>query len=156
MASLNQIYQFSIDLLGESPRRVGSKADSVDLTVGGQVFDTGNVTIADNYGQDILWQSGNGGMDGFDYLLFISNADVWIEISNTTPATDERSLFFVPANALMALPSRNMGGFASTTSRLDGAALVDGTDYGDITEIRVQRDAADLAGDATVRLVLID
>ena len=159
MATLTQRFEFLISgLLGENenrPRHFGDRADSDDLTVTGQVFDTGNVIVADNFGTATLWQTGQGGLTAPAYILFISDKDIFIEIANTTPNPDERMLFEVKANALLAMPADVMGAYASNTSRLDGAVLVSATDYNAITEIKVQRDVADLVGDANVRLVLI-
>lgn len=155
MAVLEQVYQFTTSVLGEVVRRVGSKTSTVSLTVDGLVFDT-NVVIADNYEQKTLWQSGDGGVTSFDHLLFLASADVFLEIANTATSPDERMIVFVPANALVSLPSRYVGAYVSDTSRLDGVEMVEATDYDEITEIRVQRNAADLEGDATIRLVLID
>jgi hypothetical protein len=156
MATLEQIVQFQTSVLGESTRRVGGKAVLTNFDVDGAVYDTGNIVVADNYGAKTLWTSPGGGITSFDWLLFTTNRDVYIELVNTVPATDERLLLKVLANSYLVLPSSVMGGYASNTSRLDGAALVSATDFNLITEIRVQRDAADLDGDASVRLVLID
>lgn len=156
MATLEQIIQFSLAVLGENTRKIGEKTSPTDLTVNGQVFDTGNVTVADNFGTATLWQANQGGMASFSYLILLTNADIYVELANTVPATDERLLFKVPANTICVLPSSVMGGFASNTSRLDGAVLVSATDYNLITDVKVQRDVADAVGDATVRLVLIN
>jgi len=155
VATLEIVHQITMDFLN-GDLDFGNRRTPVNMTVGGQVFDTGAVTIADNYTRDTLWETGDGGLDGFDMLLFISTYDVFIELTNTTPATDENVVLFVAANIPLILPSRYIAGYASGTSRLDGSAMVEDTDFGDITAIRVQRNAADAAGDASVRLVLID
>lgn len=156
MASLEQIIQFQLALTGEAQRRFGDKTTPVNLTVNGQVWDSSNIVVADNFGNVTLWQSPQGGLTSFQYLLFTSNADVWLELANTVPATDERLIIFVAANSILALPSGKMGGYASNVSRFDGAVMVSGTDYNFINEIRVDRDVTDLAGDATVRLMLVN
>lgn len=155
MATLEQIIQFQLSVLDESVRRIGEKSEPTDLTVTGQVFDTGNFPVTDNYGTAEIWAANQGGLASFAYLIFMANVAMTLEVANTTPNPDERALFRVPANAMLVLPSGTMGGYASNTTRLDGAANVLNTDYGTINSVRVQRDVADLAGDATCRLVLI-
>lgn len=155
MATLQQIVQYSMSVLGETQRKIGEKNSPTDLTVNGQIWDSGGVPVADAFGQATLWQSGNGGLTSFAYLIFTSDVDVVLEVANTTPNPDERALFLVKGGTFLIIPSTSVGGYANNTSRLDGSALVLNTDYGLISEIRVQRDVADLAGNATVRLVLI-
>lgn len=155
MATLTQILQYSMSLLGETQRKIGEKNAPTDFTINGRIFDTGGIPIADNFGNATLWTAGAGGLTTFSYLLFTTDAAVALEFTNTVPATDERALVYVAAGAFLCIPSQFMGGFASNTSRLDGAALVLGTDYNSINEIRVQRDVAASTGVATIRLVLI-
>lgn len=153
--SISQLFELTIEgILGESKRKIGERTEPEEFTAS-QVWDSGNFTVADNYGQKTVWQTTNGVLTTPSWILVLSDQDIIVEIANTTPNPDERMLFKVPANRICSLPSSIMGGYASNTSRLDGAALVAATDYNDISEIRVQRDAADLAGDATVRIVLI-
>ena len=155
MATLEQIFQYTIGVVGEVKRQFGDRANTANLTVVGPTFDTGNIVIADNFGAKVLWQTDQGGMTSFEYLVFLSDKDVILEFANTAPNPDERALFTVKANALCVIPSSVMGGYASNTTRLDGASMVAGTDFNTITEIRVQRNASDLSGDATVRLMLV-
>lgn len=155
MATLEQIVQYTIAITGEAQRRFGAKTSPTNLTVTGQVFDTGNIPIADAFSQQTIWQTGNGGLATFAYLLFTCTVDCWLEIANTTPNPDERALIRVPANTVAVLPTAFMGGYASNTSRLDGADLVVVTDYNSITEIRVQSDVASLGGAGLARLMLV-
>lgn len=156
MATLQQLVEYTITgLIGETSRKIGERQAPTLLTVNGQVWDSGNFPVADNFGQATIWQTGNGGLTAPSYIFILSTADLIVELANTTPNPDERMLFRVAANALCVIPSSIMGGYASNTSRLDGAALVSGTDYNTITEIRVQRDAATGAGAASVRIILL-
>lgn len=155
MATLEQVVQYTISLTGEAQRRIGAKNTPTNLTVTGQVFDTGNVPLADGFAQLTLWQANQGGLATFAYLLFLCTADCWLEFANTVPATDERAIVRVPANAMLVIPSAFMGGYASNTSRLDGADLVLATDYNSINEIRVQSDVALLGGAGLARMMLI-
>lgn len=120
----------------------------------GVLFD-GIDIIPDASGQDTLWVTGQGGVDTFEYMFLLSDVDVYVEVANTTPDPDERALVFVKGGIPLVIPGGKMGGYASNTSRLDGSILVSGTDYDNITEIRVQNDALDGVGDATVRLLLL-
>lgn len=160
MATMTQVLQLSLAVLGENERKFGEKRSPSNFTVDGKVYDTGNIVVADNFGTAVLWDitaGSNGGLStGFDWLLFTTNADVFLELVNAVPATDERALIFVPANTYVILPSRYIGAVATNTSRLDGANMVEATDYDEITQIKVQRDEADGVGDATVRLMLVD
>ncbi len=156
MATLTQTVQFSTtEILSEAIRHFGDKNLPTELTVNGQVWDSGNFPIADAYTAATIWSATNGGLASFSYLLFVADADMWLEIANTTPNPDERALIFVPANAMLILPSAYIGGYASNTSRLDGSALVAATDYNAIGEIRVQNNVAAGAGTTTCRLMLI-
>lgn len=155
MATLEQLFQFHLDIL-QGKMDFGDKRTPVNRTVDGKVFDTGSQVIADNFGNATIWQTTQGGLAGFDHLLFWCDVDVFLELANTTPNPDERAIIFVPGGTLVSLPSRYIAGYASNTSRLDGANMVEATDYDDILEIRIQRDEADAVGDATYRLVLID
>lgn len=156
MATLEQIVQFSSTVIGETKRLIGEKNLPTDLTINGQIWDSGNFPIADNYSAATIWNGGEGGLSSFSYLIFLANADMWLEFANTVPATDENALIFVPANAMLVLPSAYMGGYANNTSRLDGAVLVAATDYGAINKIRVQNNTPAGAGTATCRLVLLN
>lgn len=155
MATLSLKFQATIALLLEAARQFGNANVPSEFAVTGQVYDTGSVGVSDGYGVKSLWSADGGGLASFQYLLFTSTHAVKLELVNATPNPDERMLFEVPAGGIVLIPSAVMGGYASNTSRLDGAALVDGTDFNNITEIRVQRDDADLTGDATVRLMLV-
>lgn len=155
MATLTQLIQFTLPIIGEAVRHIGDKQTPTDLTVSGQVWDSGNFPVADAYTAATIWNGGDGGLTSFSYLIFIADSDMWLEFANTVPATDENALVFVPAGAMLVLPSAYMGGYANNTSRLDGAVLVAATDYNAINKIRVQNNVAAGAGTATCRLVLI-
>lgn len=120
----------------------------------GVVYDATDV-IPDASGRDTLWVTEQGGINTFEYMFLLSDVDVYVELVNTTPDPDERAIVFVKGGVPLVVPGGLMGGHASNTTRLDGVALVLGTDYGNITVIRVQNDAEEGAGDATVRLILV-
>lgn len=141
-------------LIGAKHRFVGDKNTPVTLTTTGVIHDD-TTTIADNFGNETLWTADDGNINNFSYLLVVTDADIVLELVNTTPATDERALLFVKANCPLLIPGQSFGGYASNTSRLDGAVLVLATDYNNINQIRAQRNVATGNGSANVRLVLI-
>ena len=123
---------------------------TVSLTSGKSAI-VQDVTIADNYGTAILWTTGDNGFTTFTHGFILSDQDVWVELRNDDSGTPEFIVFEVKANILTAIPAKSGGG---TSERLDGAALVDNTDYADVDRIEVQRDAAEAAGDANVSIAL--
>lgn len=131
----------------------GSVSDAVTLTTSGSSYST-TTTVADNFGNAVLWATGDGGITTFDYLYIESDADVFIELRNDN-ATDEFCLIKITAGHSLLLPGGLLGGY-QTTTRIDGAVLVAGTDYGSIDQIKAHNDAAEAAGDAVIKLVLFD
>lgn len=154
MATLEQRLQYSLGVLSETVRRFGDKNTPITFTVDSTVFDI-EAVIADNFGNTTLWQSGQGGMTVFKFLIFTCDTEVILELANTTPSPDERMLFRIAAGSTIVLSSQIMGAYASDTSRLDGSALVSGTDFNNITQIRVQRDQPTGSGAATIRMMLV-
>jgi hypothetical protein len=125
-------------------------SQSLSLTVG-QVNAYRSNIVADDYGVETMWGSTGGGVTAYSYGYIYSSHEVWVEL-RSSHASPEYALIKVPANVLTALPSEI--GAQASAARLDGAALVDGTDYDAVDRIQVQRDAADGEGDATVSLYL--
>ena len=123
---------------------------TITLTLGTK-FETLDV-IADNYGEDVLWTSGEGGMDTFEVLLLYSSADIWLEF-RTDNATPQYIPHLFQGGIWHVLSSDDLNG--GTSSVFDGAVLVEGTDYDQINQIEAHNDAADNAGDANVHLVLL-
>lgn len=108
--------------------------------------------VADDYGVEKLWGTGDGNLDNFELLWFLSDVDVFLELRSDM-AADEFILIEVKADVPLILTSDDMAGH-DTASRLDGAVLVEATDYAQVDQITVGNDAADAAGDAKVHLVL--
>ena len=149
-------FEFSVfDAANRLLRTIGDRFTRTTITPTlGVLFDVGEV-IPDDTTAEVLWVTGQGGIDTFEYLFFLSDVDVYVELANVDTSPDERLVLLVRAGIPLVIPSGVMGGFASDTSRLDSAALVSGTDYDNVTEISVQNDAADGVGDATIRLLLL-
>lgn len=153
MATLNLTQHFEATLADGTVLEIGSKTTAQTLTLtGGTRYDT-LVVVADNYGAETLWTTGNGGMDTFEVALVYSDVDVWLNLRNEQ-ATDEFALIQIQGGLWHILTTDNMGGY-QTTTRIDGAVLVDNTDYGQVDQIVAHRDEADGQGDATVHLILL-
>ena len=123
---------------------------TITLTAGGH-FKAERI-IADNYGEAVLWATGEGGMDTFTHGFIFSDQDLWIELRNDEAGADF-ILMFVPANMLIPLSNFSHGG---GSSELIGTDLVENTDYDSIDQIEVHRDEADAVGDANVELHLFN
>lgn len=98
---------------------------------------------------DVLWTTGEGGLDTFDVAIIATDQTIWVEL-RTEQSTPEFITIEATATNPLILTSDNIGGF--TTARLDGSALVDDTDYGQVDRISVQNDGASTA---TITLTLI-
>lgn len=108
-------------------------------------------TVADAYGNDVLWEDGAGGFDSFELGLIVSNQDLAVELRNDN-GTADAVLVFIEANIPFYFgPSL---GAASGSEAVDGSDLEDNTDYHTVDQIAVQRDEADGEGDAEVELWL--
>lgn len=130
---------------------LGDKNVDQDITLStGRAYCSTQVTVADNYGTATLWTTGDGGLTTFTHGFILSDQDLVVEL-RTDNGTPEYASIFVKANVLTFIPAKTSG---NTTETLDGAILVDGTDFDDVDRIEVQRDVADAIGDATVDLWL--
>lgn len=146
--------KFSMDLADGTTFTLGDEFTPLELSVtNGYKYETLAV-VADDYGSEVLWATGDGGMDTFEVALIYSDADVWIELRNEQE-TDEFTLIELQAGVWHVLTSDNMGAY-QTTTRIDGEVLANNTDYGQIDQITATRDVADGQGDAQVRIILFN
>lgn len=151
--TLSLTQKFEATLADGTKLDIGSKTTPLTLTLTtGTRYDT-LVTVADDYGSEVLWTTGGGGMDTFEAALIYSDVDVFIELRNEQ-STDEFSLIFIQGGVWHLLSSDDMGAY-QTTTRIDGSALVDNTDFGQVDNITAVRNVADAAGDALVHLILL-
>jgi len=111
-----------------------------------------DIVVADAFGTATLWTTLGGGLTTYTHGFIISNKDGKVEL-RTDNGTPEFVLLEVKAGVLTFLPGI-VGG--DTTESLDGAILVDGTDFDDVDRIEFQRDAAESSGDALVSLHLFN
>jgi hypothetical protein len=139
--------------LGSVVKEYGSTTDPVNYTItNGHVFETRG-QVDDDYSDDVLWNSGEGGLDKFELLYFISDADVFLEL-RTDMAADEYLIIEVKANVPLILTSDDMAGH-DTAARFDGLVLVEDTDWAQCDQIAVQRNVGAAGGDAVWHLVLM-
>jgi len=106
--------------------------------------------VEDDYGSEVLWAQ-DGGTDTYEAALVYSDADVFLEFLTDA---DEYVLMKIQGGIWHLLTHDDMAGH-DTASRIDGSALVDGTDYDAVVQITALRDEADGQGDATIRLILL-
>jgi len=151
--TLSLTQHFKVTLADGSVLELGSKETPFTLSLtNGTKHEVVDV-IPDDYGQDVLWTAGEGGLDTFEALLFYSDADVWLELRNELTAGAQFIVHKIQGGVWHLLTSLELASAAATV--FDGAVLVDDTDYAQIDRVECYRNVADAAGDATVHLVLL-
>jgi len=100
------------------------------------------ISIAGSSAGQLLWTSGNGGITTFTRGLIITNQDLFVELRNDDTGTVEFGLMLLEANTPSWFGAK--GGF-NTTESLDGAVLVDNTDFSDIDRIECQNEGTTAA-----------
>lgn len=147
MASLNLWQEFDVNVGGEI-KKGGSRNTAVTRTMTGGVYET-RTTVADNYAVETLWDTGYGNLDNWNYLFILSNENVLLELSyDRGGASEHISIVQVTADVPMMIN----GDAISDVALVAGGAV---TTYA-CDQIRVMNNQAEAAGDATVRLVLIE
>jgi hypothetical protein len=106
-----------------------------------------DVAVAVSSTSLILWTTGSAGITTFTRGLIVSDQDLYVEL-RTDNASAEFAIVKVEANQPTWLGAVSGG---STTEALDGATLVDGTDFDDVDRIEVQNEGTTAA---TVSLFL--
>jgi len=154
MATLSLLQAISLAVTGEAQKLVGDTQTPQTATVNGIVYDL-TFSLAAGFTAATLWETPDGQLTSFSYIVVLSDAEIVLELANTTPSPDARALFRLAANCVMVIPTGTLGAYSSDTSRLDGSALVLDTDYGTIKQIRAQRDVAGGGVAANIRLMLI-
>lgn len=143
-----------VDDAGNDIVTLGDRFEPLEeiTTVSGEYY-LHKAVIADNYGRETLWQSSVGGISDFRLLYIEADAQVHVEL-RTDNATPEYALFKCGPGTPLMFTANDLG--ADAVESLDGAALVEGTDFDQINRIVVQRDEAESEGDANVTILLIE
>lgn len=133
----------------------GGKRDvPVEVTVDGQKYDVSAQVVntsGDNFNSKTLWEAGDGGLDDFDFLWLLSDADVLLELRNDA-GTPEFMVVQVKANSPYKLRSTEF--LANTTGMgADGSA----TTLATCDQIKVKNNATGAVATTTanVRLILV-
>lgn len=147
MATLKQWHKFLVTIGGEK-KEGGSVSAEVDRTMAGGVYEV-IAQVADNYAVEMLWDAGHGNIDNWDWLFILSDEDVILELTyDRAGAGEVVCCVYVTADVPMMING----------DAIYGTALVagDATTTVACDQIRVKNNQADEAGDATIRLVLIE
>ena len=142
--TLNIYTNFEVTMPEGDTYEGGSRTVAKTLTVAGDVHES-RVTVADNYTEQVMWTTGDGGISTFDFLYCESDADILL---NFKQAGAEYATVNVNANVPLILGSDD---FLAVVLQGDAApeTLVA------MALITAKNNVADAAGDAHVRLVLI-
>lgn len=138
MAVIKVAHEVTVDgvsLTGSSRLNLTTLSDITQV-----VFCVQDISVAATNTQQTLWASGNG-VTLFDRALIISDQDIVVEL-RTDNGTPEYALLFIDANVPFWF-TQDVG--ADTTESLDGAALVEGTDYDQVDRIEVQNEGSTAA-----------
>lgn len=140
--------------VGGVVKEFGSTTVPVEMDITNDYVYEVRTVIPENYLDEVLWTTGDGAIDTFELLWFVSDADVFLELRNTM-ATDEFIVIECKADVPILISSDDIGGHDSGATRFDDAQQVEGTDYDQADQISVQRNVAAAGGDALVHLVLL-
>jgi len=151
---LSCFQKFTATLADGTYLEIGSASPANTLTLtNGRKYEA-IVQIADDYTADTIWETGDGGMATFEVLLLYSDNAIVLELRSDV-AGDEFVLLKLQGGVWHMLTTDDIGGYPTAT-RLDGAVLVEDTDFAQVDQINVQRDVADAIGDAEVHLILLN
>jgi len=147
VATLKQWHKFRVTTGGED-KEGGSLSTEVDRTMTGGIYEV-TAVVADDYAVELLWDTGYGNLDNWDWLYILSDEDVILELTyDRAGAGEVVCCIKVTANVPMMINGDAIYGTALTAGSTTTTVACD--------QIRVKNNQADAAGDATVRLVLIE
>ena len=118
----------------------------VKVNAAGQERFVVEATVADNYTVVNLWTAGDGGVADFDVLVLVSDKDILLELVEDYATTPLYSTVTVTANVPFVLAADDVVNVATATTVSTTSDVID--------QINVQRNVADAAGDAQVKLYL--
>ena len=145
-ATVKIINHLEVSLGGELVE-IGSRSTPVEVTIEGEKFEAitqvTNAADPNDFVRQLLWVAGDGGVDDFDVLAFLSDTDVLLELQNSdgtyaTIAVEADFLLILAPDDLLATVTTD--GTESTLFAID--------------EIAVQNNNDDTST-ATVRLLLL-
>jgi hypothetical protein len=145
MAVVKVYHEITVDGVTQT----GGRLAATTLTVTKLAYSIIDASVAASSTAQLLWTTANGGITTFTQGYIISDQDIYIEL-RTDNVTAEFVLMLVKANTPFWF-SGTAGG--NTTESLDGATLVDGTDFDDVDRIEVQNEGTTAA---TVSLFLFN
>ncbi len=146
MATVKVYFEFRAIVNGEL-RVGGSRVSSADLSVAGEVYEATTI-VADDYNLETVWVAGDGGLDDFDFLWVEATEDVLLQLIHDKDGTPKYQVHEVKAGVPFILSGDDV-------QNTEAADDTEQSSLDQIDQIDVHRNAADDAGDATVRLVLI-
>jgi hypothetical protein len=143
MASLNAIiYLIASSLTDGRDQEAGSRTLGGALTLtNGEHFQAGSV-VADDYQNEVLWNTTEGGLTTFEVGVLESNKDVYVELQDGA----NYAVFSVKAG----IPCVFGGSITDALDAGDGVA----ESPGNVDRVAVTRNVADGVGDAYVTLTL--
>lgn len=142
--TLRSLQYFEITgLTGTQTKTFGDRSAFKTVTVGDESFETTKL-VQDNFQEETLWATGQGGLTTFDYALLETDQDILVELRDG--AVFARFSLAAGARAVF-------GGTLFVTLAGDG---VTATGVGDVDQIIVKRNVADGVGDATVTMRLVE
>lgn len=152
-ATLNALQFFEVRGLTSSENEpFGERAEFNSFGLTGRIHKTLTL-VADNYQEETLWQTGQGGITTFLLAFIRSDKDILIEVRNDD-GTPEFALLEAKADIIAVFGGVCSGGTA-TSFQGDGTINTQDTHQADIDRIQVKRNVADGVGDAIVKLMLV-
>lgn len=147
--TLKLFQSFEINVGGEM-KEGGSRVTPVELTLtNGYVYEVRTI-VEDNYAEETLWTTGDGNIDTFDFLWLESDIDLLVEFADPT----ETEVFAINVDGgtpLVMVHDELLVSDAAATIITGNAITMKA-----IEQILAHNNGADAAGDATVRLVLMN
>jgi hypothetical protein len=157
MSATLKIYNgFSVVINGVVTR--GGRRDvPVEITINGQKHDANfsiTNTSGDDFNSDVVWQSGDSGLDTFAFMHLRVDQDCVVELRNAN-ATDQYIAFEVKANVDFMLGGDAVGANDNATSVIGADGSVTTLDNVDQITVKNNTTGADADVIASGRLVLL-
>ena len=132
--------------IGGELKEIGSRITPVEVSTTGELWEAikqiTNAADPNDFSRQVMWVTGDGGIDDFDVLVCLSDTDVLLEMQNSDSTF---AIFHIEADVPFILASDDM----LATVTVDGTVST----LFAIDEIAVQNNNDDTST-ATVRLML--